>query len=277
MRRANWCRLIALGCIVWGLIAASRDVSAEQSEPMKLARQCTEAMRTGDAAATARLFHPAELELFRTFAIEACKRDPKDKRIAALRAAFAKFKSVEEIESAKGEEVLAAFLQHAVDQVPNYKELLADAKPEYLGEIAETPDRVYVVVRTLIARPQPVGCIRDDGKWYLLLNDQTRRTIDALKSIDKLPSSATDIVRSTRITNVDVIGHVMDGGAAAQVLCRTKAQIGDVAVETLGLYPVRNGDAAWEKLDGDKQALAKALQEKWEKNELQNALKSLSK
>lgn len=277
MKQADWRRLVVFGCIAWGLFVGIRDVSAEESEPMRLARQSTEAMRTGDAAATARLVHPAELELFREFAMEAFQRDPKEKAIAALRAAFTKFKSAEEIKSAKGEEVLAAFLQYAIDQVPNYKELLADAKPQYLGEIVETPDRVYVVVRTLGPRPQPVGCIRDDGKWYTLLNDQTRRAIDMLKAIEKLPTSATEVVRTTRITNVEVIGHVLDGDAVAQVLCRTKAQVGEVATETLGLYPVRNGEAAWQKLDGDKPALAKALQEKWAKNELQNSLKLLSK
>ena len=50
----------------------------------------------------------------------------------------------------------------------------------------------------------------------------------------------------------------------AQVYCRSLMVIGDIEFTVAGVYPVREGDAAWELLKGkDKQAIAKAMREKW--------------
>ncbi len=265
-------------CVLLTLLAASslslgQDKSKSEASPSALAQESFDAFKRGDTAKYVSFFHPNELKRLQAFVVELFKsresdQEP-DKDIEQLRKLFAPFDSVEKATAAKGTDLLAAFLKNTVTNNPDFGAILASAKLQILGEIVEGEDKVHVITRTVLPRPQPTSCQKQDGDWRLLLNSETLQMMEAFerKSLYKRKGwTQAEIAQKTKIDQVEVVGHVMDGEVTAQVLCRVKMKTDDIGYSLFACYPVREGEPAWDHLgDKDRTKLAEALLSKWKK------------
>ena len=245
------------------------QVSEEsQGTPAAVARQLFDAMKIRDIATFVSLFHPDEIKRLKAFAVDVFKVDKPSEQVQNLRKLFAPFDKLESVAAASGSDLFAAFLKNTYAAIPDWNELMADATQEILGEIAEGPDKVHVITRTILPRPQPISCRKDRGRWYSLLNDEATRMITAFEQLQhfrlKNPEDFENLGARTKIGKIAVIGHVMDGEDVAQVLCRSEAKIDDFSFSVFGCYPVRKGEPGWNHLDDkDKTQLADAIRAKW--------------
>jgi hypothetical protein len=274
--RLTVCLLLLLLWTAPALLLAQEATKSGES-PSDLAHATFEALQRNDLAKFVSYFHPDELNRFQAFAVEVFKSSESDKKagkepdkeIEQLQKTFAPFDSAEKIAAAKGTDLLAAFLKNTLTSNPEVVKLLASAKLQVLGEIAEGEDKVHVITRTLLPRPQPTSCQKLDGSWRLLLNNETLQIMDAFARkthIRKKGITLEEVAQRTKLDQVEVVGRVMDGEETAQVLCRVKMKFDDIGYALLACYPVREGEPAWDLLgDKDRAKLADALMSKWKK------------
>lgn len=264
-------RLIAsclLFCsLLWAAAANAQQVFEAQATPTAVARESFETLKRRDIAKFVSLFHPAEVKRFKAFALGVFKYERPDSEVQQIRKWLTPFNSTESITSASGADLLAAFLKNSLASIPGFDEIMADAKVEILGEIVESPDKVHVISRTVMPRPQPVSCQKHQGRWYQLLNDETMRVIIGFQRKEhfrKKDVRIEDLVQKPKLDKIDAIGYVKDGDDLAQVLCRINMKIDDFDFPVFACYPVRNGEPAWSHLnDRDKTKLVEALRAKW--------------
>jgi hypothetical protein len=245
----------------------AQEPAASQSTPEALARQSFEAIKRRDIPAFVSLFHPDAIKRFKGFATELFKVDDRAGKLAAMRKMFAPFDTAQKIAAASGSDLLIAIHKNFFESNPGLDEILKEAKVEILGAIVEPPDKVHVITRTFLPRPSPVTCQKHDGRWSLLLNDETLRMISQFEQIEhfrKKNIPVEELAKKTTIDQISVVGYVNDDDDTAQVLCRIRGTIDDFSFPILGCYPVRKGEPAWDHLnDKDKAKLADALRAKW--------------
>ena len=247
----------------------AQDAAPKQGTPSALAKDSFDALKRKDLAAFTGMFHPAELERFQAFAVEVFKGEPSDAEVQAVRKLLAPYDTPEKVAAAGGPELLSAFMKNSLLSIPGVDELLADAELQILGELPEGDSKVHVITRTFLPRPSPVSCQKHEGKWRLLLNEETIRIIQAFQrkraAIEKKVDPA-EVAARLKLGAIDVIGHVKDGDELAQVLCRVEMEQGDLKFPLLACYPVRSGEDAWKHLaDADETELVKALRAKWDR------------
>jgi hypothetical protein len=247
--------------------ALAQGGSVEQNTPSAVARESFEALKRLDLAAYASRFHPDEIRRFKAFAVDVFRYERPDDEVRQLRKSLAPFNTAESVAVADGSDLLAAFLKNSLTSIPGFEALLEAAKLEILGEIAETPDTVHVVTRSITPRPQPVSCRKHDGRWYQLFDDAVMRTLTAFEQKERFRKqnlTFEEVIRKAAIGKIDVIGHVQDGADTAQVLCRFNMKIEDFDLPMFKCYPVRKGEPAWDHLnDSNKIKLVEALRSKW--------------
>ena len=243
------------------------ELKQAQATPVAVASASFAALQRHDLETFAALFHPEELERFKSFAIKVSNYNEPDPEVEQLRNLLAPFDSQESIAAAGGADLMAAFVNNSLLGIPGVEDILAESELELLGEIAESPDKVHVITRTFLPRPQPLGCQQRDGRWYQLLNNETMSMIAGFERKEhfrKKNVSVESILQGASMDKIDVIGYVNDGEDTAQVLCRVHGQIDDYDFAVLGCYPVHNDEPAWKHLDNqDETNLADALRAKW--------------
>ncbi len=259
------CFLLNLMLSVTPLYA--QGVMKGQATPSAVIRESFEALKRRDFQTTVSLFHPDETRKFKAFAIDIFKHERPDEEILLIRRMLAPFNSAESVALASGSDLLSAFLKNSLSTISGFDELMANAKLEIMGEIEETPDKVYVISRTITPRPQPASCRKLDGRWYQLFDDSVMRVITAFEQKEhfrkKIPE-IEDVFRKSSINAIEAIGYVKDGDDTAQVLCRFVTRIEDFDIPMIKCYPVRKGEPAWSHLnDKDKSKLVEALRSKW--------------
>ena len=247
---------------------SGQDSGESQGTPTAVARHLFDALKRRDIATFVSLFHPDEIKRLKAFAIDVFNVDKPSELVQNLRKLFAPFDKPESVAAASGSDLFAAFLRNTYAAIPEFSELMADVTQEILGEVAEGPDKVHVITRTILPRPQPISCRKDGGRWYSLLNDEATRMITAFAQLQhfrlKNPEDIKNLGARTKMDEIVVIGHVKDGKDVAQVLCRSKAKIDDFSFSVFGCYPVRKGEPAWNHLDDkDKTQLVDAIRAKW--------------
>lgn len=264
-------RLIVSCLLSWSLLPLAAMKAQEgleaQATPTALARESFGAFKRRDIARFVSLFHPSEIERFKIFAVDVFKYEQPDNQVDQIRKAFAPFSTTASVTAASGSDLLAAFLKNSVTSIPGFDEIMADVKVEILGEIVESPEKVHVISRTLMPRPQPVSCQKYQGRWHLLLDEETMRVISAFQRMEHFRKKGVpidELLQEPKLEKIDVIGYVKDGDDLAQVLCRINMKINDFDIPVFGCYPVRNGEVAWNHLDdSDKTKLIEALRAKW--------------
>jgi len=278
MRRRTvlvWISLTIAGLFSRPFVAAQDKPETKETETKKAATPRELALESFDAFKNQKLdtfaadFHPDELKRFKEFAAKLMAAEIKDKgraglELTALREFFDPLDSVDAVNAAEPAKVLESFMKNMLVQIPGYKELLADAKLEIMGELPEG-DKVHVITRTFLPRPSPVTCQKHEGQWRLMLNPELSQMVFNFEKLEHFrKAKIVEDIPQGKIERVDVIGHVADGDDLAQVLCRVHMKVGDFAFPVFGCYPVRDTDAAWKHLgDKDKTELVKALREKW--------------
>ncbi len=259
--------MLALSLLFAVASANGQDSPKTQDSPAAVARASFEALKRQDIPAFASLFHPAESERFKEFALDVFAYEKPDEETQQIRKLFAPYDSPKSVASASESDLLAAFLKNSFAAIPGFDEIIGDAELQILGDIEETPDKVHVITRTVLPRPSPVSCQKSEGRWYQLLNDETMRMITAFERKEhfrKKDTSIEGLSKSIAMDRIDVLGYVNDGEGVAQALCRITMKIDDFTFPVFGCYPVRKGEPAWDHLnDKDKTKLVDALRAKW--------------
>jgi hypothetical protein len=216
--------------------------------------------------------HPSEAEKLKKFAVTLFKKTAEDQQVEQILPLFKPYADADAIAEAEAVDVVEAFLRGTTGQIPDYKEIFAEAELKLLGEVTEDEDVVHVVYRAILPRPQLISCRREKGKWFMLLNGDMTRLIEAVERMEHFKkkgrdeTEALELAAKVRLKGVDVLGHVPDGQETAQVVCRTVMELDDYAFTQMGVYPIRSGEPAWTILkSGDERALAAALKQKWDK------------
>jgi hypothetical protein len=257
---------LALGVAVTAPLHA-QPAAKSQATPAAVARESFDALKRREIGTFAAFFHPDETKRFKTFATEVIKVDKPDEGIQQTRGLFAPFDAPDKVAAAGGADLLAAFITNSLKKAPGVDEVLARAQFTMLGEIAEGPEKVHVIARTVLPRPQPVSCQKLNGRWFLLLNDDTTRIMTAFERKEhfrKKNVAIESIAQRMTMGKITPIGYVKDGDDVAQLLCRTEMKIDDFTFPVCACYPVRKGEPAWTHLDDkDTTKLVAALRAKW--------------
>ncbi len=260
-------KVLALPLLLAVTQVSAQDVPGTQASAKAVARASFDALKRRDIPAFVSLFHPAEYERIKMFALDVFRYNDSDAEIRGIRELFVPYDSTKSIASASGSDLLATFLKNSFSAIPGFDKRIGDAELHILGEIEEKSDRVHVITRTVAPRPSPVSCLKSDGRWYQLLNVETMRMITEFKRkrhFRKKNASAEKVLKSMTMDRIEVIGFVKDGEDLAQILCRVTVKMDDFNFPILGCYPVRKGEPAWDHLsDNDKTELIKDLRAKW--------------
>jgi hypothetical protein len=248
--------------VAWGQEATSQD------SPSDVARASFEALRKRDLDAYVSYIHPDALKKYKAFAVAVFNYENPDEEVKQIRTIFYPYHTADAVEAASGAELNKAALKNTLAGIPDLDTLLADAKLQVLGEIAESPDTVHVITRTFLPRPSPTTYKKRNGRWFQLLNDEQLRLVAAFEQKAHFRAKGLkpeQLPQKVKLDKVDVIGHVPDGDGVAQVLCRGETSIEDFKIPFFACYPVRKGEPAWNWLKADDEAeLIKVLRAKWE-------------
>ena len=250
--------------------SSGKKTAYDQSTPQALAKSSFDAFTEKDVEGFASLYHPEALESIKTFAVALFEYKGDAQSLKHLKSLFEPFETTKAVKNASGNELMATMYKNSMAMIPDFDEMIKDYKMTILGEINEGSETIHVIVRNMLPRPNAVSCKEMDGKWYLLLNDEQLKMIQNFKMLEHFEGNLALAVAATRpeINTVDVVGHVMDGEEVAQVLCRSTMKMDEFKIATLGCYPVRKGEVAWEHLnDSDSTELAKAMKDNWEKKQ----------
>lgn len=238
---------------------------AKQGSPEEVVQTAFEALAQLDFDRYVALTHPDSKQEFHQFVMELLESDSTEPAIVQAKQLFAPIDSLEKAKQATPDQLLKTYMENGIQRTPGVKEMLATAKLQILGTITESPDRAYVIARSVLPRPQPAACEKHEGKWYQRLDENTRNKLSALRQMNAQGGKpANPAEKKSSLDSVEVVGHILEEEGRAQVLCRIEMTTAGIQQSILACYPVNEGEEAWNHLkDKDPAELIAALKKKW--------------
>ena len=231
----------------------------QEGSPEVVVAKAMDAVNHGRIDEFVKALDPDSLEEARKSIVESVDEGVKRVGEAKVLQSFPGVKSAKALKALDGPRLFAGVLQR-MSSDPDMKKSLAETKIDVFGHVDEGEDTAHVIYRSTVKLGENdiqrlnVATLRKNGQtWKMVIPDEfagpMRRGAPGNPALNLAD------------TEVEPLGHVLDGTTSALILYRSTTPVGDSKLTRLAVMPLAARDPAFEAVKANDMAAVKALLE----------------
>jgi hypothetical protein len=232
---------------------------AQEGSPEEVVAKAMEAVNHGRIDEFVKAMEPASLEEVRKSIVASVDEGVKRVGEAKVLQSFPGVKSAKALKALDGPRLFAGVIQRLTAD-PDMKKSLAETKIDVFGHVDEGDNTAHVIYRSTVKLGDDgierlnVATLRKNGQtWKMVIPDEfagpMRRGAPGNPALNLAD------------TEVEPLGHVLDGTTSALILYRSTTPVGDSKLTKLAVMALAARDPAFEAVKANDMAAVKALLE----------------